>query len=58
MSEIEDLIIKEIEELRLNMIKIKVGKSYSDPEVVTASQELDAVLDVYHEMKMKKSEKG
>jgi len=40
------------------MIKIKEGKSFSDPEVVTASQELDVVLNEYHEMKMKKSEKG
>jgi len=49
MSKIKELI-EEIEELRLNMIKIKEGKSFSDPEVVTASQELDKILDKYHKM--------
>ncbi|MDR3541530.1 MAG: aspartyl-phosphate phosphatase Spo0E family protein [Desulfosporosinus sp.] len=53
MSEIEELI-KEIEELRLNMIKVKEGKSYSDPEVIKASQKLDAVLNEYHARLMKK----
>ena len=48
-SELVELI-KQIEELRLNMIKIKEGKSYADREVVAASQELDAVLDKYQEM--------
>ena len=32
------------------MIKIKKGKYYSHPEVVAASQELDAVLDKYQVM--------
>lgn len=53
MSEIEELI-KRIEELRLNMIKTKEERSYTDPEVVAASQELDAVLDKYQEIQMKK----
>ena len=52
VSELEELI-KQIEELRLNMIKIKEGKSYTDPEVIIASQELDAVLDEYQVMQMK-----
>jgi len=52
VSELEELI-KQIEELRLNMIKIKEGKSYTDPGVVAASQELDAVLNKYQEMLMK-----
>ena len=39
------------------MIKAKEGRSYTAPEVVAASQELDAVLDKYQEMLMKKSEK-
>ncbi|WP_407311907.1 aspartyl-phosphate phosphatase Spo0E family protein [Desulfosporosinus sp. SB140] len=56
MSELEELI-QQIEELRLNMIKIKEGKSYTDPEVITASQELDTVLDKYQELMMKKSKK-
>ena len=63
MSELKEQIkqikqIKQIEELRLNMIKIKEGKSYSDPEVVAASRELDAVLDEYQEMLMKKADKN
>ena len=56
MSEIEELI-KRIEELRLNMIKVKEGRSYTDPEVVAVSQELDVVLDKYQEMLMKPKEK-
>jgi hypothetical protein len=58
MPELEELI-RQIEELRLNMIKIKEGKSYTDPEVVAASQELDAVLDKYQVilMKIKKADK-
>ena len=52
MSELEELI-KQIEELRQSMIKIKEGKSYTDPKVVAASQELDAVLNKYHVMLMK-----
>ena len=47
----------QIEELRQTMIKAKEGHSYSSPEVVAASQKLDAVLDKYQEMLMKKSEK-
>lgn len=52
MSELQELI-KQIEELRSTMIKIKEGKSYTDPEVITASQMLDAVLDKYQEMLIK-----
>ena len=47
--ELEELI-QQIEKLRLDMIKITEGKSYTDPEVVAASQKLDAVLDKYQEM--------
>ena len=58
MPELEKLM-KQIEELRLNMIKIKEGKSFTDPEVVAVSQELDAVLDKYQVilMKIKKADK-
>lgn len=52
ISELEELI-KQIEELRSSMIKIKEGRSYTDPEVIAASQELDAVLDKYQEMMIK-----
>ena len=56
MSEIEELINR-IEELRLNMIKAKEGRTYTDPEVVATSQELDDALDRYQEMLMRKAEK-
>ena len=56
MTEIEELI-KRIEELRLNMIRVKEGRPYTDPEVVAASQELDAVLDKYQEMLIKSTDK-
>jgi len=56
VSELKELI-KEIESLRSKMIKIKEGKSYLDPEVVAASQELDAVLDKYQVMLMEKGDK-
>ena len=52
MSELEELI-KQIEELRSSMVKIKEGRSFTDPEVVTASQMLDVVLDRYQVMLMK-----
>lgn len=51
MSELKE-IMKVIEGLRSKMLKIKEGKSYTDPEVVAASQELDAVLDKYQELLM------
>ena len=46
-------LIKQIEELRSSMINIKEGRSYTDPEVITSSQELDAVLNKYQEMMMR-----
>ena len=53
MSELKELI-KQIEEQRARLIKIHDGKVYSDPEVVTTSQQLDAILDKYQALKMKK----
>lgn len=50
MSEILDEVIEQIENLRLELVRIKVGRSYSDPEVVAASQKLDDVLDKYQEL--------
>ncbi|MDR3601842.1 MAG: aspartyl-phosphate phosphatase Spo0E family protein [Desulfosporosinus sp.] len=58
MSGNKELILREIEELRSNMNKIKEGRSYSDPEVVTSSQKLDVVLNKYHEMLVKDFLKG
>jgi len=51
-SELKELI-KQIEELRSRIIKAKEGRSYTDSEVIDASQELDAVLDKYQEMMIK-----
>ncbi|SHI12293.1 aspartyl-phosphate phosphatase Spo0E family protein [Desulfosporosinus lacus] len=53
MSQTINHLIKQIEELRLNLIKIKEGRSYTDPEVVAASQALDEVLDKYQELLLK-----
>lgn len=50
-------LIKQIEELRINLIKMKEGRAYSDPEVVEASQALDEVLDKYQELLLKNKEK-
>ncbi|HEY8908775.1 MAG TPA: aspartyl-phosphate phosphatase Spo0E family protein [Desulfosporosinus sp.] len=50
MSETIDGLIIQIEELRANLIKIKEGRSYTDPEVVTASEKLDQVLNKYQEL--------
>ena len=59
MSKLKDLN-KEIEYLRSKMISITEGKYFSHPEVVAASQDLDAVLDKYQVMlqKYKRKEKG
>jgi len=42
-------LIKQIEELRTDLVRIKVGRAYTDPKVVIASQKLDQVLNQYHE---------
>lgn len=52
MSELDELL-KQMEELRLSMVKIKAGKSFTDPEVIAASQVLDAALSRYQVMLMK-----
>ncbi|MDQ7092152.1 aspartyl-phosphate phosphatase Spo0E family protein [Desulfosporosinus sp. PR] len=57
MSEIQE-IIKQIEELRSSMVRIKEGKSLTDPEVVIASQMLDAVLNEYYKMLRQKLEEN
>ena len=42
-------LIKRIEELRSDLVRVKVGRAYTDPEVIAASQKLDDVLDEYQE---------
>lgn len=57
MSITIDELIKQIEALRLELVNIKVGRAYTDPDVVTASQKLDVVLNKYQEfVKLNKSE--
>lgn len=53
MSRTINQLIKQIEELRFNLIKIKEGRAYTDPEVVAASQALDQVMDKYQELLLK-----
>lgn len=48
MSVINELI-KQIEKLRLDLIGIKEGRAYTDPDVVKASQKLDEVLNKYQD---------
>ena len=43
-------LIKQIEDLRADLINIKQGRRFTDPEVVRASQKLDELLDMYQEM--------
>lgn len=50
MSVTIDELIKQIEVLRLELVNIKVGRAYTDPDVVTASQKLDEVLNKYQEL--------
>ncbi|EHQ89213.1 aspartyl-phosphate phosphatase Spo0E family protein [Desulfosporosinus youngiae] len=50
MSETIEDLIKQIEELRSKLIKVKEGRAYTDPEVIAASQALDEVLDKYQEL--------
>ncbi|AET67612.1 Spo0E like sporulation regulatory protein [Desulfosporosinus orientis DSM 765] len=50
MSETFDELIKQIEGLRLNLVKMKEGRAYTDPEVIKASRALDEVLDKYQEL--------
>lgn len=47
MSVIIDELMKQIEKLRLDLVSIKMGRAYTDPDVVTASQKLDEVLNKY-----------
>src|SRR5665648_1054759 len=51
-----EIVIK-IEKLRADLVRIKEGKAYTDPEVIRASQELDRALDVYQELMLKKTDK-
>jgi stage 0 sporulation regulatory protein len=49
MSKLQE-ISKTIAELRAKLNKIAEGKNMTDPEVVAASQMLDAVLNEYQKL--------
>ncbi len=53
MSQKINELIKQIEELRINLVRITEGRAYTDPEVLAASQELDEILDKYQELMTK-----
>ena len=49
MSDLEE-VLKSIEELRSKLNKFSEGRNLSDPEVVSASQMLDALLNEYQKL--------
>lgn len=55
-KQIEELL-KQVEELHSNMIRIKEGKSLMDSDVIIESQILDIVLNNYHQTLAKKLDK-
>lgn len=58
MNEIEELLQK-IEELRRTLYALATEKKLNDPEVLTASQMLDALLNEYEKLiKRKKKSPG
>ncbi|KGK82435.1 sporulation protein Spo0E [Desulfosporosinus sp. HMP52] len=57
MSHTINELIKQIEKLRLDLIKVTEGRSYTDPEVIAVSQALDKVLDEYQELMLKNKTK-
>ncbi|SDI54033.1 aspartyl-phosphate phosphatase Spo0E family protein [Desulfosporosinus hippei] len=57
MSHTINDLIKQIEKLRLDLIEVKEGRSYTDPEVIAVSQALDKVLDEYQELMLKNKTK-
>ena len=49
MSDLED-VLKSIEELRIKLNKIANGQKLTEPEVLSASQMLDALLNEYQKL--------
>lgn len=49
MSELDE-ILEAIEELRAKLNKVAEGKALTDPEVLLASQMLDALLNEYQKL--------
>ncbi|AFQ43739.1 aspartyl-phosphate phosphatase Spo0E family protein [Desulfosporosinus meridiei] len=57
MSHTINDLIKQIEKLRVDLIKVKEGRAYTDPEVIAVSQALDEVLDEYQKLMLKNKTK-
>ncbi|MFZ3100779.1 MAG: aspartyl-phosphate phosphatase Spo0E family protein [Desulfitobacteriaceae bacterium] len=57
MREIKE-ILKQIEELRKSLVKLGESRGLTDPEVVTASQALDAVLNEYYKLLRERVDKN
>jgi recombinational DNA repair ATPase RecF len=57
MSEIEEILNK-VEELRakLNKFAEDTSRNFTDPEIVSVSRKLDALLNTYHKLMMDKNE--
>jgi hypothetical protein len=49
LSDLEE-VLKSIEELRNKLNKIAEGRKLTDPQVVSASQMLDALLNEYQKL--------
>ncbi|WP_110956419.1 aspartyl-phosphate phosphatase Spo0E family protein [Anaerosinus massiliensis] len=49
MSDLDE-VLKSIEELRSKLNKIAEGRALTDPQVVSASQNLDALLNEYQRL--------
>ncbi|MFD2043932.1 Spo0E family sporulation regulatory protein-aspartic acid phosphatase [Ornithinibacillus salinisoli] len=48
-----DKLLKQIEMLRLQMTDVALSKGITSLESIALSQELDRLLNIYNEMKMK-----
>ncbi|GAB7386683.1 hypothetical protein BSNK01_05190 [Bacillaceae bacterium] len=57
MSADLERLLKQIEELRRHLYEISKDKDFTDPEVVVASQKLDAVLNEYFKLIKQKQKK-
>ena len=55
MSEIEEILNK-VEELRAKLNKFAEDRNFTDPEIVSVSRKLDALLNTYHKLIMDKNE--
>lgn len=57
MDQLKQLLVQ-IEQLRQQLSDLHKNKNFTDPEVVVASQMLDAVLNDYYRLMQIKSKNG